>query len=88
MPIAWSEGSSKYVYLSDMRKWAYPAIKEGKSEVLIEDIKYSSGTKKMECYGLIDSALAQVYALRFELSTSTSSTTDYFLLPHLKTPYD
>lgn len=87
VPITWND-SSKYVYLSDLRKWAYQGMKEGKSEVLVTDIKHESGTNKIVCTGLIDSQLGSVYALRFDITTSTSSTTDYVLIPHLTTPYD
>lgn len=86
VPIGWSGGSSKYVYLSDLRKWAYEA--EGKTEVKIDDIKFEEGTKKMECYGLVDPAVGSIYALRFELSSSTSKVIDHVLIPHLKTPFD
>jgi len=77
----------KYLYISELRKLAYQAVKEKKSEIEL-DVSLEEKTGKIKQYALIDLKNQRTYGVKFVLTTTTSSVTDYYLLPILKSARD
>jgi len=72
---------SKYLYPSSFRECAFKAKKENKDEVLLEEKTEKMMSAKM--FGVVDRKNMRTYALKFELTTGTSSSIEYFLLPKI-----
>jgi len=77
----WQGNGGKYFYASDFKKILYKATKENKSEFEVEECKIDD--KKLHCgitvTALVDLKEHYVYGLKFDLFTSSSSTTEYYL---------
>jgi len=82
LEIALGSSSSKYFYIDDAKALAFQGVKEKKEEVQIED-KYEEKGCSVILSGLIDLKNSRCYALKIALKTSTSTVTEYFLLPIL-----
>eukprot|EP01116_Phalansterium_solitarium_P006188 TRINITY_DN18497_c0_g1_i1.p1 TRINITY_DN18497_c0_g1~~TRINITY_DN18497_c0_g1_i1.p1 ORF type:complete len:562 (-),score=118.71 TRINITY_DN18497_c0_g1_i1:513-2129(-) len=74
---------STYLYPAALKKLAYQAVKEGTTEAEVTDLHYNEKCFDTHVYALVDPANTRVYALKFQLKSTTSSTTDYFLIPKL-----
>jgi hypothetical protein len=72
-----------HLYNESIRKYAYLAAKDGKTEVELEDITYDQSPFLAKVFLLVDVAEKHGYAVKTVLKTSTSETTNYFLLPTL-----
>lgn len=95
--LEFSQGpsSTKYFYVGDIKQVAYQvaldvikfdwgkAVKEKKTEVLIPDVYEEKGISAT-AYGVVDLKNQRMYAIKFELKTTSSSATEYFLLPLLE----
>lgn len=83
--IEFSQGpsNSKYFYVADIKQTAYQAVKEKKTEIEIPD-KWTEKDCSATAYGVVDLKNQRMYAIKFELKTTTSTVIDYFLLPILE----
>jgi len=75
--------STKYITNKVLNKLAYDAVKRKQTEILITDFAYSDKYCKMTITAVVDLPKSRTYALRFDLTTTTSSVTEYFVLPYL-----
>jgi len=71
------------LYVDDVRKLAFEGVRDNKTEVELKD-KWEEKSCSVRGYALIDLKNKRAYALKFNLKTATSSATDYYLLPVLK----
>jgi len=75
--------STKYITNKVLNKLAYDAVKRQQPEILVTDFAYSDKYCKMTITAVVDLPKIRTYALRFDLTTTTSSVTEYFILPYI-----
>lgn len=78
---------NKRLYHSDFQQLAFDAHESKMDEMEIEDLKMiaeSPYTISQRVFALIDRNRRRAYALRFDLTSSTSHSVGYYLIPPLK----
>jgi len=74
---------NKWLYVHDLKKIAFGAVKENKSEVELKELHWthSSIPLSIQCFLLVDLEGERVYGAKYVLKTTTSSVTECFLFP-------
>lgn len=75
-----NSNTSLWLKTNSLNKIAFEAAKEQQEERELTDFQFQQAGCNVRTFALVDLKNNRVYALKFELNTTTSSATDYFLL--------
>eukprot|EP01119_Soliformovum_irregulare_P021102 TRINITY_DN6965_c0_g1_i1.p1 TRINITY_DN6965_c0_g1~~TRINITY_DN6965_c0_g1_i1.p1 ORF type:complete len:570 (+),score=138.61 TRINITY_DN6965_c0_g1_i1:26-1711(+) len=79
--IGENSGTNKYLYPSEIKQLAYQAKMQNKSEIAIPGLTWEKQGCSINVLGLVDVEKARMYALKFDMKSTTSSKEAHYLLP-------
>lgn len=84
MEVCNGEGNTnKYIYRSNLKEWAWKAAQQNVTELEIPELKFDKKGMISKVYALFDKPSGRVFALKFDMKTTTSSLVDFYTIPPL-----